>query len=83
MKKQTPMRFVDRYLTNLANIHEESGDTFRAEEVRRLHKQFEGLVEEEEALLKKAFVDGYETELNAHSSKSKTLSLIYFKENFQ
>lgn len=76
------MKFVDRFLTNLANLHEESGDTFRAEEVRRLHKQFEGLLEEENRIIHKAFVDGYETELNAHSTKSQILSQLYYKENY-
>jgi len=82
MRKQTPMKFVDRYLTNLAKLHEEGGDTFRAEEVRRLHKQFEGLVQEEETLLKKAFVDGYETDLNAHSSKAPILAQLYYKNHY-
>jgi hypothetical protein len=82
MRKQTPMKFVDRFLTNLASIHEECGDTLKAEEVRRLHKQFEGLVQEEEALLKKAFVDGYETDLNAHSNKAQILAQLYYKNHY-
>lgn len=76
------MKFIDRFMTNLAKLHEEAGDAFRAQEVKRLHEQFEGLIEQEEELLKKAFVDGYETELNAHSTKSQILAQLYIKENY-
>lgn len=76
------MKFVDRFFTNLANIYEEAGDTVKAGEIKSLHKQFEGLVEEEEFLLKKAFVDGYETDLNAHSSKAPILAQLYYKNNY-
>jgi len=76
------MTFVDRFLTNLAKLHDEQGDLVRAESVRGIHKQFEGLLEEESRIIHKAFVDGYESELNAHSTKSQILSQLYYKENF-
>ena len=82
MKKQTPMTFVDRFMKNLANLYDEQGDTQRANDVRGIHKQFEGLLEQESQIIHKAFVDGYESELNAHSTKSQILSQLYYKENF-
>ncbi len=69
-------------MTNLANLYDEQGDTQRAEDVRGIHKQFEGLLEEESQMIHKAFVDGYETELNAHSTKSQILAQLYIKENY-
>lgn len=77
------MRFVDRFLENLAKIHEESNDNFKAREVRNLKEHFKHLIEEEDEMIKKAFIDGYGSELNAHSSKAKILSQLYFKENYQ
>jgi len=76
------MKFVDRFMTNLAKLYDEQGDTQRANEVRGIHKQFEGLLEEESQIIHKAFVDGYETELNAHSTKSNILAQLYIKENY-
>lgn len=76
------MTFVNRFMTNLANLYDEQGDTQRAEDVRGIHKQFEGLLEEESQMIHKAFVDGYETELNAHSTKSQILAQLYIKENY-
>lgn len=69
-------------MTNLAKLYDEQGDTQRANEVRGIHKQFEGLLEEESQIIHKAFVDGYETELNAHSTKSNILAQLYIKENY-
>ena len=69
-------------MTNLAKLYDEQGDTQRANDVRGIHKQFEGLLEEESQIIHKAFVDGYETELNAHSTKSNILAQLYIKENY-
>lgn len=69
-------------MTNYANLLDEQGETERANDVRGIHKQFEGLLEEENQIIHKAFVDGYETELNAHSTKSQILSQLYYKENY-
>lgn len=69
-------------MTNLANLYDEQGDTQRAEDVRGIHKQFEGLLEEESQMMTRLFVDGYETELNAHSTKSQILAQLYIKENY-
>lgn len=76
------MTFVNRFMTNLANLYDEQGDTQRAEDVRGIHKQFEGLLEEESQMMTQLFVDGYETELNAHSTKSQILAQLYIKENY-
>ena len=83
MRKQTPMQFVDSFFRNLANNYEEANENVKAQEVTRLHKQFESLVEEENKLIKKAFIDGYESAIDAHSTKAEILAELYIKEKFK
>ena len=73
------MQFVDLFLTNLQlNV-----DATTAKFVKSIQENFKEYIDKEEELLKKAFIDGYETKENAHSTKSRILSELYFKQNFK
>lgn len=79
MKNQTPMQFVDAYLTNLQTIV----DKETAQVLKGMQLNLADFIEEENALLKQAFIDGYETVNNAHSTKSRILAELYMKEKFK
>lgn len=79
MKKQIPMQFVDAYLTNLqSNVDEKT-----ARLVKSIQDNFQEFLEEERQLVKRAFIDGYETRENAESTKAHILGEIYIKQKFK
>ena len=79
MRKQTPMQFVDAYLTNLQTIVDK--DT--AKILLGIQENLQDFIEEEDKLLKKAFIDGYESAIDAHSTKAEILAELYIKEKFK
>lgn len=79
MKKQTPMQFVDAYLTNLqSNVDEKT-----ARLVKGIQENLQEFIQEEMTLMKKAFIDGYESAIDAHSTKAEILAELYIKEKFK
>jgi hypothetical protein len=79
MRKQTPMQFVDAYLTNLQTIV----DKDVAKILLGIQENLQDFIEEEDKLLKKAFIDGYESAIDAHSTKAEILAELYIKEKFK
>lgn len=79
MKKQIPMQFVDAYLTNLQTIV----DKDVAKILLGIQENLQDFIEEEDKLLKKAFIDGYESAIDAHSTKAEILAELYIKERFK
>jgi hypothetical protein len=79
MRKQTPMQFVDAYLTNLQTIVDK--DT--AKILLGIQENLQDFIQEETTLIKKAFIDGYESAIDAHSTKAEILAELYIKEKFK
>jgi hypothetical protein len=73
------MQFVDAYLTNLQTIVDK--DT--AKILLGIQENLQDFIEEEDKLLKKAFIDGYESAIDAHSTKAEILAELYIKEKFK
>jgi hypothetical protein len=79
MRKQTPMQFVDAYLTNLQSLVDEK----TAKILLGIQENLQEYIEEEDKLLKKTFIDGYESAIDAHSTKAEILAELYIKERFK
>lgn len=79
MKNQTPMQFVDAYLTNLQTIV----DKDVAKILLGIQENLQDFIQEETTLIKKAFIDGYESAIDAHSTKAEILAELYMKEKFK
>lgn len=79
MRKQTPMQFVDAYLTNLQPLVDEK----TAKILVGIQENLQEFIQEETTLLKKAFIDGYESAIDAHSTKAEILAELYIKEKFK
>ncbi len=79
MKKQIPMQFVDAYLTNLqSNVDEKT-----ARLVKGIQENLQEFIQEDINLMKKAFIDGYESAIDAHSTKAEILAELYIKDKFK
>ena len=79
MKNQTPMQFVDAYFTNLQTIvHKDV-----AKILLGIQENLQDFILEETTLIKKAFIDGYESAIDAHSTKAEILAELYMKEKFK
>ena len=79
MRKQTPMQFVNAYLTNLQPLVDEK----TAKILLGIQENLQEYIEEEDKLIKKAFIDGYESAIDAHSTKAEILAELYIKEKFK
>jgi len=73
------MQFVDAYLTNLQPLVDEK----TAKILVGIQENLQEYIEEENNLIKKAFIDGYESAIDAHSTKAEILAELYIKEKFK